>query len=135
MRKHNSEADGMKIFKAETYRKMKDPTPPGKALTKVLTREDNAKELEGIFVVFAPVRYGRYHYHKKRECVFIVISGKATAKIEDKEYTIEAGDIIYLSAGEKHTITNESDEEFRFFEFYTHPPHEADWIAVKAEAE
>jgi len=121
----------MKIFKMDGYRNMKDPTPPGKALTKILTDEDNAKALEGIFVVFAPIRRGRYHFHKKRECLFVIIRGKATAKINDKEYPIEAGDIIYLAAGEKHTITNESDEEFRFMEFYTNPPHEADWIEVK----
>ncbi len=121
----------MKIFKMDAYRNMKDPTLPGKALTKILAGEDNAKDLEGIFVVFAPVRHGRYHFHKKRECLFVIISGKATAKINDKQYPIETGDIIYLAAGERHTITNESDEEFRFMEFYTNPPHEADWIEVK----
>ena len=82
-------------------------------------------------MVFPPIRHGVYHYHEKRECIFIVISGKATAKIDDKEYPIEAGDMIYLAPGEKHTITNESGEEFRFFEFYTNPPHEGDWIEVK----
>ena len=121
----------MKIFKTNEYGKMKDPTPPGQSLTKILTQEDKAKDLEGIFVVFPPVRHGRYHYHEKREGIFVVISGRATARIEGQEYPIEAGDIIYLSAGEKHTITNESGEEFRFMEFYTNPPHEADWIAVK----
>jgi len=123
----------MKLFKMSDYKKMKDPTPPGKALTKILTSADNARDMEGIFVVFPPVRHGRYHFHKKRECLFIIISGKATAKIDDRAYAIEAGDIIYLAAGEKHTITNESDEEFRFMEFYTNPPHEADWVAVQPE--
>ena len=121
----------MKIFKTDEYRKMKDPTPPGKSLTKIVTAENNAKDMEGIFVVFPPIRHGRYHYHEKREGIFVIISGKATIKIEGKEYPIEAGDIIYLSAREKHTITNESGEEFRFMEFYTNPPHEADWIEVK----
>ncbi len=123
----------MKLFKMDAYRKMKDPTPPGKALTKILTGADKARELEGIFVVFPPIRHGRYHFHEKRECLFVIISGRATAKIDDREYPIEAGDIIFLSAGEKHTITNESGEEFRFMEFYTNPPHEADWIEVKQE--
>ena len=121
----------MKLFKMDAYKKMKDPTPPGKALTKILTHQDGAKDLEGIFVVFAPVRRGTYHYHEKRECLFVIISGKATAKINDKDYPIEAGDIIHLAAGERHTITNMSDEEFRFMEFYTNPPHEADWVKVK----
>jgi len=123
----------MKMFKMNVFKKMEDPTPPGQALTKILTTEDNARDLEGIFVVFPPIRHGRYHFHKKRECIFVIISGKATAKIDDREYPIEAGDIIHLAAGEKHTITNESDEEFRFMEFYTNPPHEADWIEVKQE--
>lgn len=121
----------MKMFKMGAYKKMKDPTPPGKALTKILTGADNAADLEGIFVVFPPVRHGRYHFHKKRECLFVIISGRATAKVNEKEYPIEAGDIMYLSAGERHTITNESGEEFRFMEFYTNPPHEADWEEVK----
>jgi hypothetical protein len=30
-----------------------------------------------------------------------------------------------------NTITNVSGKEFRFMEFYTNPPHEADWVAVK----
>lgn len=121
----------MKMFKVSEYQKMQDPPPPGKAFTKILTTEDKAKDLEGIFVVFPGIRHGRYHFHEKRECLFVIISGKASAKIDDKEYPVEAGDIIYLSAGEKHTITNESGEEFRFMEFYTNPPHEADWVEVK----
>ena len=121
----------MKIFRMDEYKNMKDPTPPGKALTKILTDQDGASDLEGFFVVFPPIRHGRYHYHKKRECLFFIISGKATAKINDKEYPIEAGDIIFIAAGEKHTLTNESGEEFRFMEFYTNPPHEADWVEVK----
>jgi mannose-6-phosphate isomerase-like protein (cupin superfamily) len=121
----------MKIFKTGEFKTMKDPTPPGKALTKIVTGEDHAKDLEGIFVVFPPIRHGRYHYHEKREGIFVIISGKASIKIDEKDYPIAAGDIIYLSAGEKHTITNESGEEFRFMEFYTNPPHEADWVEVK----
>lgn len=123
----------MKLFKTSEFKTMKDPTPPGKALTKILTSADSAKDMEGIFVVFPPIRHGRYHFHKKRECLFIIISGKAIAKIDDRQVPVEAGDIMYLAAGEKHTITNESDEEFRFMEFYTNPPHEADWIAVQSE--
>jgi len=47
----------MKIFKMDAHRKMDNPTPPGKALTKILAGEDNAKDLEGIFVVFPKVRH------------------------------------------------------------------------------
>ena len=110
---------------------MKDPTLPGKAATRILTREDNAVDLEGSFVVFPPIRHGIYHYHQNRECIFIILKGKASMKIDDKDYPIEAGDIIFLAKGEKHTTTNESGEEFRFIEFYTNPPHDDDWIAVK----
>ena len=123
----------MKVFKMEEFAKMKDPTPTGKPFTKILTGEDSAKDLEGIFVVSVAGRHGRYHYHKKRECIFIIISGKATARVEDKEFPIEAGDIMYLSAGEKHTIIDTSTEDLRFIEFFTNPPHESDWVKVKEE--
>ena len=123
----------MKLFKTGEFRKMKDPTPPGKGFTKILTGEDNARDLEGIFVVSVPGRHGRYHYHKDRECIFIILNGKATARVEGKEFPIEAGDIMYLAAGEKHTIIDTSTEDLRFIEFFTNPPHEADWIPVKEE--
>ena len=121
----------MKMFKIEEFRKMKDPTLPGKASTRILTHEDNAVDLEGSFVVFPPIRHGIYHYHKNRECIFIILTGKASMKIDDKDYPIEAGDMIFLKKGEKHTITNELDEEFRFIEFYTNPPHDDDWEKVE----
>ena len=121
----------MKIFRTGEFVNMKDPTPPGEALNKILTVRDGAKEMEGIFVVLPPIRHGRYHYHEKREGIFVILGGNASIKIEGKDYPIEAGDIIYLSAGEKHTITNVSGKEFRFMEFYTNPPHEADWVAVE----
>jgi mannose-6-phosphate isomerase-like protein (cupin superfamily) len=121
----------MKIFKTGKFKRMKDPTLPGKASTRVLTGQDNAVDLEGSFVVFPPIRYGKYHYHKNRECIFVILKGKASMKIEDIDYPIEAGDIIFLSKGEKHTTTNTSGKEFRFIEFYTNPPHDDDWEEVK----
>lgn len=120
----------MKIIRTDEYRRMADPTPPGRALNKILTTADGAKEIEGIFVVFPGIRHGRTHYHEKREGIFLILSGRARITVEGRDYPIRAGDIIFLSAGEKHTITNESGEEFRFMEFFTNPPHEADWIAV-----
>jgi len=123
----------MKIFRTGEFVTMKDPTPPGEALNKILTGADGAKAIEGIFVVRPPIGHGRYHYHEKREGIFVILSGNASIRIEGKDYPIEAGDIIYVSAGEKHTINNESEKEIRFMEFYTNPPHEADWVAVPQE--
>ena len=77
--------------------------------------------MEGIFVVFPGIRHGRYHYHEKREGIFVILSGKARMKVEGKDYPIEAGDIIYLSPGEKHTITNESGEGISFHGVFYEP--------------
>jgi quercetin dioxygenase-like cupin family protein len=121
----------MKIFKTGKFKRMKDPTPQGQAWNYIITGQDKAVQLEGTFVVFPPIRHGVYHYHKKRECIYIILKGKASMTVDGIDYPIEAGDVIFLAKGEKHTITNESGKEFRFIEFYTDPPHDDDWEKVK----
>jgi oxalate decarboxylase/phosphoglucose isomerase-like protein (cupin superfamily) len=39
--------------------------------------------------------------------------------------------VIFIRPGEKHTIVNNSDNDLRFLEFFTHPPVGADKISVE----
>jgi mannose-6-phosphate isomerase len=47
-----------------------------------------------------------YQYHHKRNEHWIVISGEGQVKIDDELRTISSGDIIFIPALAKHTITN-----------------------------
>ncbi|MGM9834824.1 MAG: sugar phosphate nucleotidyltransferase [Bacilli bacterium] len=45
-----------------------------------------------------------YHSHKYRDEVWTIISGKAKVIIDDEEKNVQAGDVITIPQGSKHTI-------------------------------
>jgi quercetin dioxygenase-like cupin family protein len=121
----------MKIFKSEEYRKIENPTPGETYRPEILSVEHQAKNLGGIFGLFPPGSQVPYHYHKNRECLILVISGEGIEMIEGEEIPIQAGDVLYIPAGEKHTTINRSNQDLRFFEFSTCPPLAADFVKVE----
>lgn len=120
----------MKIYKSEAFIKMENPNPAAPYRIEILTKEDNAQDLGGIFGLLVAGSQGRYHYHKKRESIIMVISGEATKIHEGEEIPVKAGDVIYIPAGEKHMTINRSDKDFRYLEFFTYPPIRADFVEV-----
>ena len=121
----------MKIFKAEEYINKENPTPGESYRPEILTEAHNAKNLGGMFGLLVAGSQVPYHYHNKRESVIVAISGVAVEVVEDEEIPFTAGDIIYLSPGEKHMTVNRSENEFRYLEFFTCPPVTADFVEVK----
>ena len=121
----------MKLFKAEDYLGQKNPHPEKPYRPEILTFEDNAKNLGGILGILVPGSQVPYHYHRNRESVIMVTRGKAIEVIEGDEIPIQAGDVLFIPAGEKHTTINRSEEEFRYLEFFTCPPVAADFVEVK----
>ena len=121
----------MKIFKTEEYARMENPTPGAAYKPELLTRELGAKHLGGIFGLIPPGSPGVYHYHQQRESIILVIRGEAFEIIEGQEIPVREGDVLFIPAGEKHGIINRSGREFRYIEFFTHPPVRADFVEVK----
>jgi quercetin dioxygenase-like cupin family protein len=121
----------MKVFKSEEYVKMPNPTPGQPYRPEILTKEHHAKNLGGMFGLLVAGSQVPYHYHNSRESVIIAISGEATEVVEGKEFPIKAGDVLFIPAGEKHTTINRSQKDFRYLEFFTHPPIGADFVEVK----
>lgn len=121
----------MKLFDVDEYIHMENPKPDGFFRTEILTGEDRAKDLGGLFGVLAPGSQVPYHYHKSRDSVLIAISGEAVETVEGKEMPFKAGQVIYVPPGEKHMMANRSNKEFRYLEFFTCPPALADFVEVK----
>ena len=95
-----------------------------------LTKEQKAENLGGLFGILTPGSQGTYHFHHKRESIIIAISGEATLIIEGDEVPIKANEVLYIPAGEKHMTVNKTGKDFRYLEFFTHPPLIADFIEV-----
>ena len=121
----------MKIFNTTEYANMENPTPGKVYRPEILTGEHAAKDLGGLFGLLIPGTQVSYHYHKKRESVLMAICGEAIEVMDGEEFPIKAGDIIFIPAGVKHQTINRSQDDFRYLEFFTHPPTSTDFHEVK----
>jgi uncharacterized cupin superfamily protein len=121
----------MKLFKSDDYVWLPNPTPGQAFRPEILTKDDGAKSLGGMFGLLVPGSQVPYHYHVNRESVIVVIGGEGIEVIEGREIPIKAGDILFIPAGEKHTTINRSDKDLRYLEYFTCPPLGADFVAVE----
>jgi putative monooxygenase len=71
---------------------------------------------------------GRYHHHTKADNVYIVKKGEGQLVVEDTTYTIREDDVIYIPAGQKHSLTNISNSIFEIFEIYSPAGEDFDFI-------
>ena len=120
----------MEILKIDDFVKMGNPDPGKRYRQEIITEKQKAGHLFGIFVILAPGEEVPYHYHAERESIIVAISGEATETVEGKKFPFRADDVLYVPAGEKHGMTNTTDAEFRFLEFFTGSPGVEDRILV-----
>ena len=71
---------------------------------------------------------GRYHHHSNADNVYIVKKGEGQLVVDGTTYTIKEDDIIYIPAGQKHSLTNISNSPFEIFEIYAPAGKEFDFI-------
>lgn len=120
----------MKRFSGDEFAGMANPTP-GKTFKKDLLEELHAQGLHGVFGLVVPGgQGGDYHYHEKGEHIIVIVSGEGIEIVEGKEIPVKAGDVLYVPAGEKHTIVNRSDRELRYLGFMTQTPGVKDKVEI-----
>ena len=119
----------MELFKIADYIKKVNPEPDKRLTLQLL--EKKAENLVGMCIILPPGGTTPYHFHNKRESVLIVISGKAHELVEGKKIAIEADDILFIPAKQKHGVLNDSGKEFRFIEFQVGKPDEPDMVQVE----
>ncbi len=71
---------------------------------------------------------GSFHRHSISDNVYIVKAGEGTLRIEDEIHTIRVGQIVFIPAGTKHSLSNLSSEVFEIFELYTPAGEDFDFI-------
>jgi quercetin dioxygenase-like cupin family protein len=118
----------MKIYHPEELTVIKNPTPGVRHRLNILTEEQNAKALAGHFSLIPPGKDVPCHYHEKRESLIFLIAGELIEIVEGNEFSVKAGDVIFIAAGEKHKTENRSDRDARYIEFFT--PTVTDFITV-----
>ena len=98
----------MKLFREEDFADVENQSPGRAYRQKILTGDDLADDLGGVFALIPPGVQVPFHYHVKRESILIFVSGEAVACIEDKEIPVGAGDVLYIPRKEKHRVSNRS---------------------------
>ena len=81
-----------------------------------------------MFALLEPGNQIPLHHHEKRETIIVVLTGEAMEMIEEEEFPIEAGDVLFIPPGERHAMFNRSADAVRYMEFFTYPPGEADFV-------
>lgn len=57
------------------------------------------------------------HSHDFTDEIFYIISNSAIMIVNNKEFKVTPGDMIYVSKNESHGFRNESDKEFKMIVF------------------
>ncbi|MFC2039131.1 cupin domain-containing protein [Chloroflexota bacterium] len=121
----------MEVYRIDEFINKEVPVPGERFRLDILTETQKADHLFGLFLALEPGGEIPYHYHRTRESLMIILSGEATETVEGKEVQIKAGQVIYVPAGEKHGMKNNTDTEFRFLEYYTGDPGVEDRVVVE----
>ena len=119
----------MEVFRTADYIAKANPEP-GKRFTGQLL-EKRAHNLVGLFVVAPPRSETPYHYHNKRESIIVFLSGQGEELVEGMRIAIQAGDILFIPAKEKHGLVNNGADELRYIEFQVGNPIEPDRVQVE----
>ena len=94
---------------------------------------DETQGASKLGLVFAEIEPGlpppRYHYHKGREHMHIILEGKAKFTVEGKEYYAEANTVVLTPPGEKHRWENIGNKMLKFIEVYA--PIEPDEVNLE----
>ena len=74
---------------------------------------------------------GKYHHHTNSDNVYIVKKGEGQLVVEGKIYKLREDDVVYIPAGQKHSLTNVSNNPFEIFEIYSPAGKHFDFIIDK----
>jgi mannose-6-phosphate isomerase-like protein (cupin superfamily) len=72
---------------------------------------------------------GKLHRHTISDNVYIVRRGEGRLQIENSSHTIREGQVVYIPAGVRHSLSNLSSEPLELFEIYAPAGASFDFIA------
>ena len=95
--------------------------------TIIFSGDDFVEEGYVVQVVTVPPRTKqRLHLHRRQTEVFYVLGGRALIDIAGEEYDAGPGDAFVCGPEDRHSLWNQSDQDFRLIVFKINKPDEAD---------
>lgn len=71
---------------------------------------------------------GKLHRHTIADNLYIVRRGAGELRIEDKVETIREGQVVYIPAGTRHSLSNPFEDVLEIFEIYAPAGAQFDFI-------
>jgi len=97
--------------------------------TVIFSAEDFEEEGYLLQVVTVPPRTRqRLHLHRQQTEVFYVLEGRAKIEISGEEYLTRPGDAFICSPGERHSLWNQTDRDFKLAVFKINRPEGEDSV-------
>ncbi len=96
-----------------------DPNNPG-CLKKVLFKKDDLIDGRVQMVNWSKMPVGgtfRNHYHESLGEVFVITKGRVKGFVNDTPIELGEGDGLFVEPGEKHTLTNITENEVYYVVF------------------
>jgi quercetin dioxygenase-like cupin family protein len=91
--------------------------------TVIFSPQDFDEEGHLLQVVTVPPRTRqRLHLHRQQTEVFYVLEGCARIEISGEEYLARPGDALICSPGERHSLWNQTDRDFKLAVFKINKP-------------
>jgi quercetin dioxygenase-like cupin family protein len=84
-------------------------------------------------VTVPPRTRQRLHLHREQTEVFYVLEGQALIALGGDEYLALPGDAFICSPGDRHSLWNQSDDDFRLVVFKINKPEEEDVVWIEGE--
>ena len=87
-------------------------TPSGEHLYEMIgaSRELGAASKQSLaFSVILPGKHSAAHYHKLSEETLYILQGSGRMQVDERTFTVETGDVIFLEPGEIHSLYNDSE--------------------------
>ena len=89
----------------------------------IFSPQDFEEEGHLLQVVTVPPRTRqRLHLHRQQTEVFYVLEGRARIEISGQEYLARPGDALICSPGERHSLWNRTDRDFKLAVFKINKP-------------
>ena len=80
-------------------------------------KEMGATKIGVMLHIFEPnMTQKHYHYHKKRDQVYIVLEGSGAYQLEDKELQLTPNTVVFIKPGEKHGVKGTGSKGLKMLE-------------------
>ena len=71
-------------------------------------------------IIIKPQQSPSYQYHHKRSEDWVIVSGVGKVRLDEREFTVSAGDRVHVPVLSKHAIQNtENEQDLVFIEIQT----------------